>query len=897
MKYISFLLLVAATVASLAIWTITNQPATAPDWTGGPLAGLSYSPYGADQDPLDGDMPTAASMERDLDLLRGQTTALRTYSVDGTLHDIPALADQRGMTVMPGAWIGPDKARNRRETDNLIDIARNSKNVRRVLVGNETLLRQEMSADALIAEIRRVRSRIGKPVSTAETWDIWLANPALAAAVDFIGVQVLPYWEGISADAAVDYTFSRLAEIEAAYPGKPVVLTETGWPSNGRTIRQAEASRVIQATFLRRFANAAAARNLDYFIIEAIDQPWKIRPEGLAGGYWGLFDANRDLKFSWSGPVRERDNWLEWALFAILLGQVPAAAYMARRPGLRAGGALLTTGTSFATATLLVLLVMTMSGLYLTIAQAVLWSVLVGSALFLLVGVFIDGMEASDLLWNGEMQRRFSPARPEATPRMVSIHVAICKEPPEMVRRTLAALAALDYPDFEVIVVDNNTPDPAMWKPVEAYCRTLGERFRFIHRDTLPGFKAGALNLALAETAPRAEIIAVIDSDYVVNSNWLADLTPHFANPEIGLVQAPQDYSDMAESRFKSCCHWEYKGFFHIGMVRRNEADAIIQHGTMTMVRRTALREAGGWAEWCITEDAELGLQLASLGWKSAYTAQSYGRGVMPDTMRAYKMQRLRWAYGAIQILKRHWRWFLTGGDTKLTAAQRFHYVAGWLPWLTDAAGLIFTIAALFWTVLLAVMHEQDTPPVIVLVPALAAFAFRQWRVLHLYRRAVACSATKRWGAALAGLALNHTVAKAVLQGLVTSGRPYQRTPKKRSGPQLVQALAMAGEEAAMLALLTGATILFAVMRAPLETGDWLWLAALAVMALPYLAALALTVINATAGRAIRDRSGGGLLNLVHDAEPVLTEPERPAAARGEAGRRRRSRRRADAVR
>ncbi|MEX2616260.1 MAG: glycosyltransferase [Alphaproteobacteria bacterium] len=897
MKYISFLVLVAATATTVALWSIANQPATAPAWIGGPLAGLSYSPYGAGQDPTDGDMPTPESIGRDLDLLRGQTATLRTYSVDGTLRDIPALAAERGIGVMPGAWIGPDRERNRRETDNLIAIARNDSNVRRVLVGNETLLRKDMSADALIAEIERVRSRIRKPVSTAETWDIWLANPALAAAVDFIGVQVLPYWEGIAAEEAVGYTFARLAEIEAAYPGKPVVLTETGWPSMGRTIRQAEAGRIAQATFLRRFANAAAARNLDYFIIEAFDQPWKIGPEGLAGGYWGLFDADRQPKFSWTGPVQEHVNWLEWAQLAALLGLMPAAAYMARRPGLRTGGALLTAATSFTTATLLVLLVMTMAGLYLTIAQTVLWGVLLASALFLLAGVFIDGMEASDLLWNGGMRRRFGPARPEDTPRMVSIHVAICKEPPEMVRRTLTALAALDYPDFEVIVVDNNTPDPAMWKPVEACCRMLGDRFRFIHRDTLPGFKAGALNLALAETTPRADVIAVIDSDYVVASNWLADLTPHFADPEIGLVQAPQDYSDLGENGFKACCYWEYSGFFRIGMVRRNEADAIIQHGTMTMVRHTALREAGGWAEWCITEDAELGLQLASLGWKSAYTAQSYGRGVMPDTMRAYKMQRLRWAYGAMQILKRHWRWFLTGDDTKLTAAQRFHYVAGWLPWLTDAAGLVFTVAALVWTVLLSVLPNQDTPPVIVLIPALAAFAFRQWRILHLYRRAVACSAPKRWGAALAGLALNHTVAKAVLQGLATSGRPYQRTPKKRSGPQLVQALAMAGEETLMLALLTGAAILFAVMRAPLAAADGIWLAALAVMALPYAAALALTVVNAVTGGAARDRSADGLLNLVHDAAPVLPEPEHASAARGATDRRRRSRRRAGAVR
>ena len=101
-------------------------------------------------------------------------------------------------------------------------------------------------------------------------------------------------------------------------------------------------------------------------------------------------------------------------------------------------------------------------------------------------------------------------------------------------------------------------------------------------------------------------------------------------------------------------CYEEYRGFFHIGMVERNERNAIIQHGTMTLVRRDALEEVGGWAEWCITEDAELGLRLFEAGYEAAYIPRSYGRGLMPDTFIAYKSQRYRWAYGAMQILKHH---------------------------------------------------------------------------------------------------------------------------------------------------------------------------------------------------------------------------------------------------
>lgn len=882
MKKFPVLILLAAAVTSLVAWSIVNRPADAPDWNGGALPGVSYSPYGAAQDPIEGDIPSLTAINRDLASLQGTVKAVRTYSVDGVSGDIPLMAFARDLDVMPGAWIGQDTARNRRETDALIEISRRNSNVHRVLVGNESLLRQEITPAALIAEIARVRQHVSKPVSTAETWDIWLANPELAAAVDFLGVQILPYWEGVPAESAVAYIQSRLAQLRAAYPDKSIVVTEAGWPSAGRRIGGAAAGRVAQARFLREFVNMAALQDIDYFVIEAFDQPWKIGLEGMAGGYWGLYDAERQPKFAWQGPVQENPDWIGWALLALFLGTLPTLMYAARRPGLQPAGAVLTAIVSHGSATLVVLLVMTTVSLYLTPLQTMVWTALIGAALFLLAGIFIDGIETSDLLWNGSMRRRFDTARPFGKPHKVSIHVAICKEPPAMVARTLKALAALDYPDYEVIVVDNNTPDPALWQPVAATCAELGEQFRFIHRDSLPGFKAGALNLALGETAPDADIVAVIDSDYIVDSNWLADLAPHFEDPKMGLVQAPQDYSDLGENGFKSCCYWEYAGFFRIGMVRRNEADAIIQHGTMTMVRRTALLDAGGWAEWCITEDAELGLRLSSLGWKSAYIPRSYGRGVMPDTMRAYKMQRLRWAYGAIQILKRHWRWFLTGGGTKLTLPQRFHYVAGWYPWLTDAAGLVFTVAAVFWTITLLALPHQTTPPSVFLITALSAFVFRQARVLYLYRRAVNCTVRQRWGAALAGLALNHTVAKAVLQGLVTSGRPYQRTPKKRQGPRLLQAIAMAGEEAAMLAMLASAMTAFVLLRGPFVRDDWLWLATLAVMALPYTAALLLAFVNARTSGGNRDTAESGLLNLVHDARRTVENNAHSAAARRE---------------
>ena len=137
--------------------------------------------------------------------------------------------------------------------------------------------------------------------------------------------------------------------------------------------------------------------------------------------------------------------------------------------------------------------------------------------------------------------------------------------------------AIRSYYGFEVLLIDNNTSDPAVWQPVEAHCQTLGERFRFFHVAPLDGFKSGALNYALARTAEDAQVIAVIDSDYLVDPDWLRDLVPRFQRSQIAIVQAPQDYRDGGENAFKAMCYAEYRGFFFIGMVTRNERNAIIQ--------------------------------------------------------------------------------------------------------------------------------------------------------------------------------------------------------------------------------------------------------------------------------------------------------------------------------
>ena len=195
-----------------------------------------------------------------------------------------------------------------------------------------------------------------------------------------------------------------------------------------------------------------------------------------------------------------------------------------------------------------------------------------------------------------------------------------------------------------------------------------------MREDNLQGFKAGALRLALAHTAPDAEIIGVIDADYIVTPDWLTDLVPVFADPKVGLIQAPQDHRDGDRSVMHYAMQGEYSGFFDIGMVQRNEKNAIIVHGTMCLMRRAALEAAGNWSSDTICEDTDLGLTMLELGWLAHYTNRRYGFGLLPDTFEAFKKQRHRWAYGGVQIVKKHWRRFLPGVQpADARAAARIH--------------------------------------------------------------------------------------------------------------------------------------------------------------------------------------------------------------------------------
>ncbi len=839
-------LVVVLAIAALftGFWALINRPVSAPNWPE-QISGFSYSPFQQGQYPQKDQYPTDDEMRRDLEIISKLTDNIRTYSVDGTLGDIPKLAEEFGLRVTIGIWISPDLERNEREIQKAIELANNSRSVVRVIVGNEALFREEITPEDLIVLLDRVRAAVKVPVTTSEQWHIWEKYPQLAKHVDLIAAHILPYWEFIPVDKAGEFVLDRARDLKKMFPKKPLLLSEVGWPSNGRMRGGADATPADQAIYLRTLVNTLNRRGYNYFVIEAFDQPWKASDEGSVGAYWGVYNAARQQKFNFEGPVVAIPQWRVLAIGSVVMGLLSLALLLIDGSALRQRGRTFLTFTAFLCGSVLVWIAYDYSQQYSTWFSLTVGFLLGLGALGVFIVLLTEAHELAEAVWIRKRRREFLPVEADDAYRpKVSIHVPCYNEPPEMVKQTLDALANLDYPDFEVLIIDNNTKDPAVWEPVRDYCATLGPRFKFFHVAPLAGFKGGALNYLIPHTAPDAEVIAVIDSDYCVDRNWLKHMVPHFADPKIAIVQSPQDYRDQNESKFKKLCYSEYKGFFHIGMVTRNDRDAIIQHGTMTMTRRSVLEELG-WADWCICEDAELGLRVFEKGYSAAYSHNSYGKGLMPDTFIDFKKQRFRWAYGAIQIIKRHSSSLLRGKDTELTRGQRYHFLAGWLPWVADGMNIFFTVGALLWSAAMIIVPTRVDPPLLIFaIPPLALFVFKVGKIIFLYRRAMGVNLKDAFAAALAGLALSHTIAKAVLYGFFTTSIPFFRTPKNADNHGFWVAISEAREEVFIMLLLWGAALgIFFVQGLPSNDMRF-WVVMLLVQSLPYLAALIMAFMS-----------------------------------------------------
>ncbi len=256
---------------------------------------VCYGPFRDGQSPHTGIYPSEQQIQEDLSLVQPLVQAIRTYGTTHILKEIPRIAKEKGIDCLVGAWISRNTADNQNEIQNLIAIAQAGQ-AQKIAVGNEVLLRGDLTKEELIALIQQVKQAVSVPVSTGETYQIWLNNPDLAEVCDYLLVHIHPYWDGIPVEKAFEQIKTVYLQLKAIYPNKPIIIGEVGWPSDGQIREQAVPNPVNQRRIIQEVVEWSKANKVELYIFELFDEKWKIADEGPVGAHWGLFFSNRTIK-------------------------------------------------------------------------------------------------------------------------------------------------------------------------------------------------------------------------------------------------------------------------------------------------------------------------------------------------------------------------------------------------------------------------------------------------------------------------------------------------------------------------------------------------------------------------------------------------------------------------
>lgn len=287
--------------------------------------------------------------------------------------------------------------------------------------------------------------------------------------------------------------------------------------------------------------------------------------------------------------------------------------------------------------------------------------------------------------------------------KFISVHVPACNEPPELLKNTLLKLSQQNYSNYEVIIIDNNTKDPSVWKPIASYCKKLGKKFRFYHVEDLKGFKAGALNYIKDKINPKTEYIAVVDADYEVTKNFLHEANKYFSDEKIGFIQFPQAYRNVTKNNVG--LNLEYQHFFLTYMNMANYFNCVTAVGTLSVFRIEALRKVGFFNNNSITEDCDIGVRLNRVGYSGLYVPKIVGRGLMPYDLASYKKQKTRWGIGNLQILKNNFFAILI--DKNMTLGQKVGLLSQLTAWINFT---FFPILIILITSVLRTINYQYYP-------------------------------------------------------------------------------------------------------------------------------------------------------------------------------------------
>jgi cellulose synthase/poly-beta-1,6-N-acetylglucosamine synthase-like glycosyltransferase len=735
------------------------------------------------------------------------------------MEAVPEIAQKYWLTVIMWVWVSADLMENMHDLEIALHLAKKYSSVTHVLVWNEALFFDIISPKYLYLYLRYAHSQTDKPISTGEIVSTWDEYKKLSELSDFIAIHVFPYWNNIHINDAVNYLDGEFKFMVDSFPDKEIMVAETGWPSNGVDRGSSEATLLNQAIYTRWVSKYFDGKKVRYNIIEAFDQPWKIfGSEKHAGGSFGVFDDQWREKFTLSGPlslygssfmVRILDNTLAkiadkvpqkyHALDILSLGSVNI---FLKKIGLNSDIGLLTSilffvitifygwlgshlknipFTAWAITMLLLVNICIMIGYKAWIGHYIyLYQFWVNVPLMLLpvAGILYQLRDYLKIVGHWKIlhhltHKNLKPLIGEEP--FVSIHIPSCNEEPEMLIKTIEHVLQLNYTNYELIIIENNTSDEKIWKPVEAFVKNLNKsHIRFYHFDRLEGYKSGALNKALELTHPDAKIIGLIDADYCVDTDWLRMTLGLFENPKIAAIQCPQANNIDHATDFQKIMSYELDLFYKQGMIIRNSANAVIMNGTMCLLRRDVL-DTEKWCTGFICEDSELGLRIQNRGDIIMYVDHTFGQWLPPRNFEEYKKQRFRWAYWAMMIFKIHWKKiFLKSG---LTFAQRFEYLFGWIGWGQMILYPFYLLILLFGSYFIYESYSFEAPYDFALL-TLFYVVFLMLSTAAIYHDRMKISFREAVLAILASASLTVTIFRAVFLAMFWNNFWFKKTNK-----------------------------------------------------------------------------------------------------------------------
>ncbi len=259
------------------------------------LHGLCFSPYLEGQNI--GDQLSEPQISQRMDVIAPYTQWVRSFSCTEGNELTPKIAHDKDLKTMVGAWISGDKDQNEKEINALINLAKSGL-VDIAVVGNETLMREELTENELLEYIHRVKQAIpGVPVTYVDAYYQFIERPQLIDACDVILVNCYPFWEGCSIEQSATYLKQMYAVTQKAANGKQVIISETGWPNQGESTKDAQPSEINAMKYFINTTNWAQQNEVPLFYFSSFDESWKVHHEGDVGARWGLWDTNEDLKF------------------------------------------------------------------------------------------------------------------------------------------------------------------------------------------------------------------------------------------------------------------------------------------------------------------------------------------------------------------------------------------------------------------------------------------------------------------------------------------------------------------------------------------------------------------------------------------------------------------------